>query len=583
MTQLEGIYLANVVMFIDTLETAQKFTLINKKSKDAAEMLRINPSYTSQLLIDDPSYEAIKPSLFAHELELFPNLETVRIRYFSPFILNFIPKHVQRIVINDLVDADQIVSLQAFKERIVEMNIFSYDEPIDFSQFPNLKRLTLKVHLSDFNSLSKYFCSKTQRIDFVRINFLNRVDIDFLKQHLDYAIFKLVIEESKVSIDELLDIPNPFRRLSFCTKQWRNTLNDNVIITGTHWNYDPNPKFLLSLQQYFIANITVDSKESINLDSFNSINNVKLVGTNNQLTCTLPSSVTSLTYEKDCSRVDGEFKLKQLELIENFQNHPSFESITKLTISKTKLDDLKVFNNIKELYLSGVMQVELPFPKLTKLTKLTLDSCTLPSTISMLTNLIDLRIDINSNNTIDVSNFYPSSIQSLICNSNYLSQHMNITSLSIADSYYYRSSPENYGYLKNYTNLQHLTLSSTASHNIVFPTSLTKLKLSCGDAYDRNLCYDCSRFTNLQVMILEANNLNVKLPTSLKSLTLCRSINVNIMNINELHLVNFVSMNSKFNLKLINNDLKRLFIDSYNSTIPKDVLQHFTALVNVVH
>ncbi|KAL7717042.1 hypothetical protein QTN25_005634 [Entamoeba marina] len=175
------------------------------------------------------------------------------------------------------------------------------------------------------------------------------------------------------------------------------------------------------------------------------------------------------------------------------------------------MNDLKVFNNIKELYLSGVMQVELPFPKLTKLT---LDSCTLPSTISMLTNLIDLRIDINSYNTIDVSSFYPSPIQSLICNSNYLS-HMNITSLSITDSYYYRSSPENYGYLKNYTNLQHLTLSSTASHNIVFPTSLTKLKLSCGDAYDRNLCYDCSRFTNLQVMILEANNLNVKLPTSL--------------------------------------------------------------------
>ncbi|KAL7712674.1 Uncharacterized protein QTN25_009689 [Entamoeba marina] len=583
MACLEKIYLANVVMFIDTLETAQKFTLINKKTKDAAEMLRINPSYTSQLLIDDPSYEAIKPSLFARELELFPCLETVRIRYFSPFILNFIPKHVQRIVINDLVDADQIKSLQTFKERIVEMNIFSYDEPVDFSQFPNLKRLTLKVHLSDSNSLFKYFCSKTQRLDYVRIIFLNRVDVDFLKQHLDYAIFKLVVEESKTKIDKLLDIPNPFRRLSFCTKQWRNDLNDNVIITGTHWNYDPNPKFLVLLQQYFIANITVNSNGSIDLSTFNSINNVKLVGTNGDLTCTLPSSVTSLTCEKKCRKVVGEFKLKELELIQNSTELPSLGSITKLTLNKTKLENLKVFFNIEELNLYEANLQKLPFPKLTTLS---INSCTLPNTVSTLTNLINLKFyGIKDKGKIpNVSNFYSPSIQSLTCDSGYLPKQMDVTSLTLNKMNYYGNSNDKKEFLKNYTNLQNLSISCYDNlKNTEFPSSLTRLKLVLPPSYGEIIESDWSKFTNIQVMSLEANNFKVRLPLSLKSLTLIRSINIELTNIDKLHLVNFVLMNCKYDLKLINNDLKRLFIESYNTAISKDVLQHFTSLVNVVN
>ena len=71
--QLEKVYLLNVLLYIDSLESIKKFILINKKCEDVSRMLRL---YTPRRDKDSDSkdHKIIPRNLFT----LFPMIETIQ-------------------------------------------------------------------------------------------------------------------------------------------------------------------------------------------------------------------------------------------------------------------------------------------------------------------------------------------------------------------------------------------------------------------------------------------------------------------------------------------------------------------------
>ena len=71
--QLERVYLLNVLLYIDSLESVKKFIQINKKCQEVSTMIRM---YTKRRVRDDDFKEeaTIPQNLFT----IFPMIETIR-------------------------------------------------------------------------------------------------------------------------------------------------------------------------------------------------------------------------------------------------------------------------------------------------------------------------------------------------------------------------------------------------------------------------------------------------------------------------------------------------------------------------
>ena len=147
--QLEKVYLLNVLLYIDSLESVKKFITINKKCKEVSTMLRL---YTKRRRCDyDLSYEKIIPyNLFT----IFPTIQTIvcdeiELREYSEIMkrVTFIHLHIRSGNDSGLrhkdLKFDKEIPLEIRKKvQLIKYDRNTYKYSIPFNElFPNCKIL----------------------------------------------------------------------------------------------------------------------------------------------------------------------------------------------------------------------------------------------------------------------------------------------------------------------------------------------------------------------------------------------------------------------------------------------------------
>ena len=129
--RLEPVYLANVLLHIDNVETIKAFPFVSKNCHEATLILKTNPAAFCK-----------SPSAI---LRLFPNINTMVVRRLSCFKRSdTLPDTVTSIGVQKL-DADALPeACLRFADRVVEIRDKRRStSQVDFSLFPRLRRLAL--------------------------------------------------------------------------------------------------------------------------------------------------------------------------------------------------------------------------------------------------------------------------------------------------------------------------------------------------------------------------------------------------------------------------------------------------------
>ncbi|KAL7717384.1 Leucine-rich repeat containing protein [Entamoeba marina] len=156
MAQLEKIYLMNVILYLNSLHVLLEFIQINKKCKEALQMLHINPFYSTHTLRKEID-------LFCEEAKL----QTIRTDDLSLKSLEMVDRiEAYNIFFNDQTSnhANKIVKLTIFPSRFVNYDIFV-----------NLKKIICKLNRAD--DFNKQFIEK-QLKDISKIPTIEGVTFD---------------------------------------------------------------------------------------------------------------------------------------------------------------------------------------------------------------------------------------------------------------------------------------------------------------------------------------------------------------------------------------------------------------------
>ena len=134
--RLESVYLANVLLYINAVETIMAFPFVSRNCYEATLTLKMNPVAFSK-----------SPGQI---LKLFPNINTMVVDELSSFDeRDELPDTVTALVVGFLHFEGLSEKQLRFADRVVEIQGFNSTDkhPTDFSIFPNLKRLTLAFDL----------------------------------------------------------------------------------------------------------------------------------------------------------------------------------------------------------------------------------------------------------------------------------------------------------------------------------------------------------------------------------------------------------------------------------------------------
>ena len=131
--RLEPAYLANVLLFVDDVETVKAFPFVSKSCLEATLTLKVNPGAF-----------CFEPRSI---LKFFPNINTMVVEslmYFKK--TDALPDTVTALVVQQLFSDDLTDSSIRVADRVVEIQGFSPvtdPHPTDSTFFANLKRLAL--------------------------------------------------------------------------------------------------------------------------------------------------------------------------------------------------------------------------------------------------------------------------------------------------------------------------------------------------------------------------------------------------------------------------------------------------------
>ncbi|KAL7714901.1 hypothetical protein QTN25_007625 [Entamoeba marina] len=224
MTQLEIPFIANVFMYLGSINDAVNLTLVNKKCFESALCLKMNPDYNS---VDTYSNQEQYSKNLLKELELFQNVETLKGCLWGYYLPKDLPDKYP--VVYDKCDTakDKMVrinSMENYNEHTKYIDIeytfddFDNDALDDEEIMENLhsemdllkninREVFLKVRLENGDDQTE---NEIERVEEV-----NKYIVEFLK-HINYSLTKVVVH------------------LTFCTEKCIeeiHAVNKNIIIT----------------------------------------------------------------------------------------------------------------------------------------------------------------------------------------------------------------------------------------------------------------------------------------------------------------------------------------------------------------
>ncbi|KAL7714628.1 hypothetical protein QTN25_007930 [Entamoeba marina] len=145
--KLETVFLANIVLYLDSLSSLDHFFMVCKKTKHAVEMLHTNVCFpvNSHSIVDDDMEKYKKE--FIKELQYFPLLQTVRLNKITQLFQHHIPTNIKRIEINEL-HYETLFLYNIPKdfinvESIITLTVSIEDGRPTFDAFINLKKLVI--------------------------------------------------------------------------------------------------------------------------------------------------------------------------------------------------------------------------------------------------------------------------------------------------------------------------------------------------------------------------------------------------------------------------------------------------------
>ncbi|KAL7721830.1 Uncharacterized protein QTN25_000623 [Entamoeba marina] len=573
MVKLEKIYLANIVLYFNHYSTAQLFTLVNKKCKDALEILHINPCYyvvgEESELTPNKYFESQQS--FIKEISLFPLLETVQFNkhQFTPQMMHFIPKHIRRVIIKTKTLLGPLLIDDDDKSRIVEMNL-NCNQPIDLSEFPNLNKVYINPNGFDEDedcSLGKFFTNKNQRFEHVTIKLGSNPDVEFLTNISQYNFKKIVLRfDCRCELNAVArNIPHITEYVTFACENYTNIINDYDVT----FLMKSNGRFEVVQDEYFPCEVLEQYyPHAINFMGSNNyiidLEHYTMVDALDSRPQTTVNPPTSLTYFSGSSLPTKLLSLKELSLT-NYDNSLTLpKSTTKLSLDNCNINEFNFeLNQIQNLKFRGVVPPQIT--NFNALTYLEIRNTTVKSSLSQFRMLKKLLIRCSVIET-DINSFYPSSLDSLVIDSNYLPDNLNLTDLLVRSPAPCKPQPHslmiNRLELSKFSSILYLQVEDLTSNNVTFPTSVEHLCLFKCDSNNTEI--NLFGLTSLKSLTMSScENISLIIPVHLKQLTIQNCVNIIFPNIKDVHLQKLALVNVPwFDLSLVTKELIQLYYDT---------------------
>ncbi|ELP94974.1 hypothetical protein EIN_251180 [Entamoeba invadens IP1] len=191
MSTLQNFFISIVVRYTPSFKTIQKLTMVSKKCGEVVLFMKVNPFALSRQKANDPFDQFKKAEEFKKEVELYQNLQTVRVsgRLLSS-CKNILEKY-DNIFLTDSF-SDQFSSCFWVLNKIVELNVFVREECFDVSRCKFLR--VCRIEFQNVSCWENCFSDVGQKLKLLRIKFSpNSADFQFLEKLKQYERFEKII------------------------------------------------------------------------------------------------------------------------------------------------------------------------------------------------------------------------------------------------------------------------------------------------------------------------------------------------------------------------------------------------------
>ncbi|EKE38724.1 hypothetical protein ENUP19_0301G0007 [Entamoeba nuttalli] len=531
MIRLESVFLANIILYIDSIETCYKFSMINKKCLESMKFLKINPCFTRNFNKNQSTQELVTNSIdkiklmkeIIKEIELFPNIETYEFApgTFSIGLMKLLPQTIENIIIDKITLNTPLCLTKEDKSKIISMNI-TIQEPIDLSEYPNLRKITIEV---DENAIEQCFTNSKHHFEFVRIKLTENINIPFLKELISFPIDKIVLVFlCDLEMEKVYNaFPHFIKRNYIAMEYLYDTMPNSIIplCENCKLEIDQIDAFDIKLIDKILpTNIFFTGKNNTPID-LSKMNYLKRIAYEDNSIFLLPNSILSLQANSIPYQILP--NLKDLTLVNAKGEITLPSTLTSLSLRDCHIQIISSnSSNLKMLFTNNHYYSIIP--SLTSLTSLKIGHTSISHSFSSLIHLKELifeDVTINWN----IESFYPSSLSYLHCNGNQLPSYLPLTQLLLE-----KPLQNDLNKLENYIYLNYLFISELPSPSINLPQSLRYFTLN--KTSTKNLILSLNQFTNLlTISIINCIDIRFNLPLNLFRLDILYSNNIEIINL----------------------------------------------------
>ncbi|KAL7715058.1 Leucine-rich repeat containing protein [Entamoeba marina] len=339
---LEPIYLANILLYLKTIDDAKILSMVNKKCLEAVHMIKINPNYS----IDMNEHEwhdcitSIKETTYKikeieKEIEFFPNIETLCMKFNELEQRQELLKEYECIRISKLIYSTQPL-LYIIKDQLIEINVLiKKNEIIDFSQFKHLQKCRISLFCRYFN-LFQFFPDESQRFSLVWINSIGSMDLEFIKALNHYNIERFVVKANKRVITSILECDQISKCIQCCSDEWIN--DKRVIVLADTFPLPVYKKTFEDIMELYYpysiqtSAIVIDDI-TIDLSKYTQLLSISIPQKSNKLHIIYPSSIRVLDTNETSKDLPH---LKGLILSESSSLAEISKEVTYMKVIQTK-------------------------------------------------------------------------------------------------------------------------------------------------------------------------------------------------------------------------------------------------------
>ncbi|ELP89135.1 hypothetical protein EIN_484770 [Entamoeba invadens IP1] len=539
---LEKNYLANVMLFMDSVETVCTFILVNRKCADVCNYLRVNPPLKRKSGLGDTFNSRLTKLTFA----LFPHIQTIQGTISELEEYSYLLDPIENIILLDM--PEEMYRLFPFKNKIVEVNGRVFSDKVDFSTFPKLKKVCLEMC-----SFALHFPNKLQKLDLLHIKQHSCCQELYVLEKYEF-VDHIILEIPETTPQDVVDRLASFATLA--TTTWHPKLDFRIVVLHKNdisfvpsQEITSNALYILNKRNYTIG-MSVNCTETdtgnvnVNLSDCTQLNELKIVYDNvHKTTVVFPVPSNNTTSLGKLCLVAKEKKVFNPNFVTKLAlclTKDVCASLTELSLKKCSTDILSALINLKRLRLDTI-QFSSNISPFTTISYLSLERC---------------RMAQNG-----FKAFYPSSLKKLevfncdehiIKHINDLSGSTLLDTLSVSG----RSNESKKIDLERFGGIHSLYILQTTFKK--YPIHLNHLKIGCFD----NCKLDFKSLRKIETLLVsKCFNISLSLNPNIQQLIFegCQPL---ILNLNQLEGVKSVKINStaKINFDFIPKTITSLFV-----------------------